>query len=1193
MKPTPPPPAPRSLEVRLGLVLYGGVSLAVYINGTCRELFDMARGRGIWGVLQELADADIVVDVISGASAGGINGLFLAHALAAERELEPLAHLWRDRAGFQQLLQKTGDVEARSLLDSAYMETELERAFRTMEQTPCDTSRELRPACSPEELDCFLAVTNYDGHVETIGDFRQRPVRVRSHATQIRLRHRRGRREPFGAEGSQERLTHSLLARLARATSAFPVAFEPVVLRGDEAGKLFAEGPAYLETDDAASFVDGGVLDNKPFTPVLPAIYERHATRPVKRLLFFVEPDPEEATGQGGSPTPGAVPEGPNFFQVATAALSTLPSYESIARDLEALDAHNRRIDLVRGVFGRTYGEGEREDPFTGEPALPPPCPPEQQRVYFRARLQQLIESAARELSATAIRDIECELARSLRGSESPPSQTRVSGFQRLFPLLCEELELAALLEEANDASATAEKRLDELDLDFHKRAYYYWIYALHEVLGPLVEESLGRSERAPVAPGDERRAGEVEVAPPLGDEAPENRIARLREAIAALSARVDMLLIMEACIARKLQAISTAREQAGSPPVEFREIEGAWRAALEASEDLAEVVRPRRSTSARARDQDSSRAQWTEEVQQFAIRYAERRSQVKRPQPSAREKQGPSLLAVFGRALDDILEGFWGLGGGADSASNSRLSALGAFRRIDGWRFPVFLASQLGEMDRIEYVRISPRDSVGVDATDGLLSRWDDEPMAKVCGRHLGHFGAFLKRSWRSNDILWGRLDAATIAFDTLVGSDRPEPLRLSRSRAKTLLDAPDRVAKLEREVVTALEKFVAGGEEAALRRDLLAHHQRSICREGLLTVMADAVHDELQRASAEYEVEGPGPGKPRRPAADDRDYATRYQEAVLEVLRQFHGKARDPLLRKLTAEALPRVTPLELDTFFRKHYDVGDESPRDLDPVGLATLGLHSARVFANMCRRLLPERGLWGRVQKGILGRASIGLTALHLGVRSIRNGSFPMVWFGTLLSTLLLLAAGPFLREGWTTPSVALFSLLVLLLLAPRFWFGERRVVKWFGLALALLFVLLLATFDGGQAHLQRAVAWASDQWTALKAVFATLTGRRWLAAAAVLGGATLLLASWRRRRKRRERLADLLRTRERHAVEERIHALDLEIARLAALRRHLDGQRAGGASKEESASWLRRLTNRWRSTESSSARATEI
>src|SRR6476659_2889425 len=98
-------------EVRFALVLYGGVSLAIYMNGVAQELFHMVRatapadetqGKALHvpnaklqsteAVYREAARrfglhseaptgpnvrARFVVDIISGTSAGGINGIYL------------------------------------------------------------------------------------------------------------------------------------------------------------------------------------------------------------------------------------------------------------------------------------------------------------------------------------------------------------------------------------------------------------------------------------------------------------------------------------------------------------------------------------------------------------------------------------------------------------------------------------------------------------------------------------------------------------------------------------------------------------------------------------------------------------------------------------------------------------------------------------------------------------------------------------------------------------------------------------------------------------------------------------------------------------------------------------------------------------------------------------------------------------
>lgn len=83
-------------EVRLGLVLYGGVPLAVYENGVAQELYRTIRGEGIYGLVKELIDSDIIVNIMSGTSAGGVNGVMLAYALSTNRDFAPLADLWRN-----------------------------------------------------------------------------------------------------------------------------------------------------------------------------------------------------------------------------------------------------------------------------------------------------------------------------------------------------------------------------------------------------------------------------------------------------------------------------------------------------------------------------------------------------------------------------------------------------------------------------------------------------------------------------------------------------------------------------------------------------------------------------------------------------------------------------------------------------------------------------------------------------------------------------------------------------------------------------------------------------------------------------------------------------------------------------------------------------------------------------------------
>ena len=89
-------------------------------------------------------------------------------------------------------------------------------------------------------------------------------------------------------------------------------------------------------------------------------------------------------------------------------------------------------------------------------------------------------------------------------------------------------------------------------------------------------------------------------------------------------------------------------------------------------------------------------------------------------------------------------------------------------FFHIDLRMFPLEFVSGIHEKNDIKLVRVSPR-----DAQRGFCLK---PPDTKVAGRAAAHFAAFLKRSWRSNDILWGRLDGVCQICECLMGWSRVE---------------------------------------------------------------------------------------------------------------------------------------------------------------------------------------------------------------------------------------------------------------------------------------------------------------------------------------------------------------------------------------------------------------------------------
>src|SRR4051812_45999932 len=101
------------------MALNGGVSLAIWMGG-CAVEFDCARRaqlgaepiaghptRTVYATICEALDRRLVVDVMSGSSAGGINGALLAAAIVARRRLHPdfLRGRWLDLGDVARLLQ--------------------------------------------------------------------------------------------------------------------------------------------------------------------------------------------------------------------------------------------------------------------------------------------------------------------------------------------------------------------------------------------------------------------------------------------------------------------------------------------------------------------------------------------------------------------------------------------------------------------------------------------------------------------------------------------------------------------------------------------------------------------------------------------------------------------------------------------------------------------------------------------------------------------------------------------------------------------------------------------------------------------------------------------------------------------------------------------------------------------------------
>ena len=109
--------------LRLALAMRGGVSLAVWIGGAVAEL-DLLRGaresaglpeslreRGeLYGGLLDLAGyAAVEIDVLAGASAGGLNAVLYGLAQSNGRRIDDMVEVWSQLAHFPALLRQRSE----------------------------------------------------------------------------------------------------------------------------------------------------------------------------------------------------------------------------------------------------------------------------------------------------------------------------------------------------------------------------------------------------------------------------------------------------------------------------------------------------------------------------------------------------------------------------------------------------------------------------------------------------------------------------------------------------------------------------------------------------------------------------------------------------------------------------------------------------------------------------------------------------------------------------------------------------------------------------------------------------------------------------------------------------------------------------------------------------------------------------
>lgn len=316
-------------EIRFALAMNGGVSLAVWMGGVVHELDRLRRSEGLYGKLLELTQSSARVDVIAGASAGGLNGALLALAIACNTDLAGVRDLWLQRGSFADLLRDPLERDPPSLMrgDDHFLPSMLS-AFEAIY-----ARRRADP--DPQPLDLIVTATTLTGETRMFPDAFGSPIADADHRAQFTFRrYPEADRDDFAPPEAPSRL-----ALAARTSASFPGAFEPsyVPIGSDSADRPNMRGVASFGASRYA--IDGGVLVNLPVQPMLRAILRLPARGQVRRVAGVIVPSPAAFE----QPPADVRADVPKILDVVTASLSGLPRQQSIGEYLEQIEEHNRR----------------------------------------------------------------------------------------------------------------------------------------------------------------------------------------------------------------------------------------------------------------------------------------------------------------------------------------------------------------------------------------------------------------------------------------------------------------------------------------------------------------------------------------------------------------------------------------------------------------------------------------------------------------------------------------------------------------------------------------------------------------------------------------------------------------------------------------------------------------------------------
>ena len=800
--------ARRGRTLRLALAMRGGVSLAVWIGGAVAELdlfrrscneagpaaeyepyageHEQHRVRGLL-YRQLLANTKydkVEIDILAGASAGGLNAVLFALAQSCCVVMdEAVRRTWVERGSIWNLLQPPGTSRVPAILrgDDVFFPMAQDALMSLANPAAEPALPRIETTNAPDRLTVELAATLLDDPLapnrprHARFSFTKTPGSMSSTYTTI----------PTDAGDDAARTAIARLALAARTTSSFPGAFEPASIRSMDHGgfspmtmdvnvdmaSAFIYGRDANEPSEPYQVIDGGIYDNIPIDRAIQAIRRSPSTNPSERKLIYLDPEP---------PTP--LDSGPNVERPSAASLITVVQRaralqqrtENADDELDAIRLNNDALEESRGRHAMLAAELRNLDANDG-----PDPSQELGNAYLRTRI-----AADGERFAQLLTDPWSELCR-------PPF--RANDYKALEPEAA--LRVREWLPKLYvDESAIADDVYANID---RTRVLIGWIHALEDLAegsGVRAQPIPGKTTTVAMRLGQwkqrcyrcltvlvaaKQRTVDLVLAAPLrgADAVPydedvfASRLRSSRSAQTDLGISTTLLGLIDTVEPKETTAkfygiLGSARAFIGQASVD----DAAWQPCLRRLGEVLEAIKSEIILESNGWLPDVGvTSEWHQKWEStiYSTFYAPHRT-------GMTLGEWAQLIATVGGPISTPLISFHRITGDerpADPDTFDMLLRGARAKQLEAWirRLPAAVTRVSDGGTRTSWPEM-----------EQALKQFSTRPLAadaKLGGNVLNRFGGFLSARWRENDWQWGRLDAAAGIARIIDSSRRDDP--------------------------------------------------------------------------------------------------------------------------------------------------------------------------------------------------------------------------------------------------------------------------------------------------------------------------------------------------------------------------------------------------------------------------------